>query len=295
MMTTESNNCTLHLPNQRRLSLAEPVIMGILNVTPDSFSDGGQHCQLQRAVSHAMHMLHDGASIIDIGGESTRPGAQRVDGAEQIRRTVPVIEKLRQANRDVVISIDTTLGEVARAALDAGADMINDVSAGEEDSAILALAAVRDVPIVLMHKQGMPVTMQDNPSYGDVVKQVHAYLLQRAQAAREAGVRQIILDPGIGFGKTMEHNMALLATLDVLVANANGCPVLLGTSRKSSLRSLCTMPAQPRPEPHELVGATCATTALGVAAGVQIFRVHDVQPNWQALRTALAIKQARHS
>jgi dihydropteroate synthase len=284
---------TLHLPRQRQLTLAEPVIMGILNVTPDSFSDGGQHCDPCSAVRYALDMVHDGASIIDIGGESTRPGSERVHVDEQIRRTVPVIRKLRQADSQVVISIDTTHSQVAQAAMDAGADMINDISAGEEDPRLLELAGNYELPIVLMHKQGMPATMQDQPDYVDVVKQVFDYLKQRAQAAIQAGNRsgQIILDPGIGFGKTVEHNMALLASLEQLTSS--NYPVLLGTSRKSSLRSACTLPAQPAPEPHELVGATCATTALGVAAGVQIFRVHDVQANWQAMRVATAIRRAR--
>jgi dihydropteroate synthase len=286
------NQPKLQLPNQRKLSLVKPVIMGILNVTPDSFSDGGMHDDPLRAVSHAMHMVADGASIIDIGGESTRPGAERVDAAEQIRRTVPVIQKIREQNADIAISIDTTLSDVAEAAIQAGADIINDVTAGEEDARILSLAAEYALPIVLMHKQGTPATMQDKPNYDDVVQQVFDYLLERAKLAEQAGVQrsQIILDPGIGFGKTVKHNMALLASLDQLVKLAGDCPVLLGTSRKSSLRAVCTMPDQPAPEPEELVGATCATTALGVQAGVKIFRVHDIAANWQAMQVALAIQ-----
>ena len=286
------NQPKLQLPNQRELSLVKPLIMGILNVTPDSFSDGGRHDDPLRAVSHAMHMVADGARIIDIGGESTRPGADRVDAKEQIRRTAPVIEKIRQQNTDIAISIDTTLSEVAEAAIKAGADIINDVSAGEEDARILTLAAERGVPIVLMHKQGTPATMQENPDYDDVVRQVFDYLLDRAKVAVSVGVptSQIILDPGIGFGKTVEHNMALLASLDQLVEFAGDSPVLLGTSRKRSLKAVCTMPDQPAPEPEQLLGATCATTALGVGAGVKIFRVHDIAANWQAMQVTLAIQ-----
>ena len=283
----------LLLPNQRQLSLAKPVIMGILNVTPDSFSDGGVNCDPVQAVNVALQMLDDGAQIIDIGGESTRPGAKRIDAHEQINRTEPVIHKLRENDRQCVISIDTTLSEVAKAALDAGADIINDVSAGEQDPRILDLVSECNVPIVLMHKQGTPATMQKNPNYDDVVSQVHGYLLSRAKAAMDAGIQQgqIILDVGIGFGKTVEHNMALLGSLDQLVAY--GYPVLLGSSRKSSLQAICTLPAQPVHEPRELVGGTCATTALGVAAGVHIFRVHDIQANWQAMQIAHTIKRHR--
>ncbi len=289
---TKQKQFILQLPCDRELSLAKPVIMGILNVTPDSFSDGGLHDDPSRAVSCAMQMLHDGASIIDIGGESTRPGAQRVNATQQIARTVPVIDRLRESDKQCVISIDTTLSEVAKAALDAGADIINDVSAGEEDPRILAVAAEHNVPIVLMHKRGTPATMQENPRYDDVIAEVIAYLCSRADIAKQAGIAssQIILDPGIGFGKTVAHNMALLAKLSKLAQQ--GYPILLGSSRKSSLRSICTQTAQPAPEPQELVGATCATTALGVAAGVAIFRVHDIQPNWQAMQVALAIRQS---
>lgn len=279
----------LNLPRDRQLVLDEPVIMGILNVTPDSFSDGGLHAEPNLAVNFALQMIHEGARMIDVGGESTRPGSQRVSAVMQIARIVPVIKQLRQANSDIVISIDTTLSNVAQAALDAGADIINDISAGEEDPQIFELAAKRNVPLILMHKQGMPVSMQDQPCYDDVVAQVHDYLLDRIGIAQEAGVdkSQIVLDPGIGFGKTIEHNMALIASLNQLVST--GYPVLLGASRKSLLRSLCTMETQPAPEPHQLIGATCATTALGVQAGVHIFRVHDVHDNWQAMKIAKTI------
>jgi dihydropteroate synthase len=270
--------------------------MGILNVTPDSFSDGGRHNALELAVSHGLILAGEGADIIDIGGESTRPGSQRVDAREQQRRVIDVIRQLRLQfdamgpfGRRIAISVDTTLSPVAAAALEAGADMLNDISAGLDDPAMLTLAADRQVPIVLMHMQGQPATMQQNPQYADVVAEVIAHLQSRTAAAIAAGIpaSQIIHDPGIGFGKTREHNLTLLAALDRFVALRH--PVLLGTSRKRFMGSLCTTADGTLPSPRDLLGATCATTALGVARGVQIFRVHDVKPNRQAADVARAM------
>lgn len=294
----------LSLPDGRRLDLAQPRIMGILNVTPDSFSDGGAH-QAGEAVDHAMRMLAEGAAIIDVGGESTRPGSQRVSVDEQIRRTVNVIRELvdrarRVTGEPAVVSIDTTRMEVARAALDAGATILNDVSAGRDDPGMFDLAAERGAPIVLMHMRGQPATMQQDPTYDDVVGEVHAFLLERAQQAIDAGVprEQVVLDPGIGFGKTREHNLALIAALPELTRL--GFPVLLGASRKRFMGSLCQGPAravgegyeaQP-PQPTDLVGATCATTVLAALAGAAMIRVHDVLTNAQALTVAQAVRQA---
>ena len=289
----------LHLPDARSISLDRPRIMGILNVTPDSFSDGGRHSEVDAAVAHGLQMARDGAAFIDVGGESTRPGAQRVDAAEQIRRTEPVIRGLRAAlddmgepGRGVVISIDTTQALVAATALDAGAGVINDISAGREDAAMFALAAKRGAPIVLMHMLGAPATMQNNPTYGDVVVELLQHLADRAAAAIAAGVpqSQIVIDPGIGFGKTREHNLKLLAALDRFVAT--GYPVLLGASRKRFMGSICTNADGTVPAPTDLLGATCATTSLGVAKGVRIFRVHDVRINRQAMDVAWAIANA---
>lgn len=277
--------------------LTRPLIMGILNVTPDSFSDGGTHNETNAAVAHGLQLFHEGADIIDIGGESTRPGSQRVSIDEQIRRVVDVIRKLRTAldalgerGQRTILSIDTTRSQVAAAALDAGAAMLNDVSAGREDPAMLTLAAQRNVSIILMHMQGEPGTMQQNPKYNDVVAEVVSHLENQAKSAMAVGVRkdQIILDPGIGFGKTREHNLALLASLDRFVAL--GFPVLLGTSRKRFMGSICANVDGTTPQPHELIGATCATTALGVAQGVMMFRVHDVKPNRQAADVAWALR-----
>lgn len=265
----------------------KPLIMGILNVTPDSFSDGGKYSGLDDAMQQVELMLSEGVDIIDIGGESTRPGAEPVAAGEQIQRVVPVIEAIRQRlNSDILISIDTTLSEVAKAALDAGADIINDISGGRDDAAILTLAAQTGVPIILMHSQGTPKTMQDNPHYENVVQEVLDALNESIDAALKAGVKKeaIAIDPGIGFGKRKQDNIDLLAHLDRLVAT--GFPVLLGTSRKRFMGTICDVA-----EPSELVTATAVTTALGVMAGVQMFRVHDVKENRQAADVAWAIKQ----
>lgn len=268
----------------------KPLIMGILNVTPDSFSDGGKYSTVKAAVTQAEKMLADGADIIDIGGESTRPGSEPVPASEQIRRVVPVIEAIKGLSSSLLISIDTTLAEVAEAAIGAGADLINDVSGGTGDAKMLTLAARLDAPIVLMHNQGTPKTMQDNPYYDDVVGEVVAVLRERVEAALAAGIKKerIIIDPGIGFGKRRQDNIDLLAHLDAFAGL--GFPVLLGTSRKRFMGSLCHVE-----EPAELVTATAVTTALGVMAGVKLFRVHDVKENRQAADVAWAIRQSRKS
>jgi dihydropteroate synthase len=265
-----------------------PMIMGILNITPDSFSDGGQYTNIATAIRQAETMLAEGADIIDVGGESTRPGAASIPAEEQIHRVVPVISALHHSHPQLPISIDTTLSSVAAAALQAGAGIINDISAGQHDSDMLALAATSAVPLILMHMQGTPQNMQDNPYYTDVVTEVIVALQQRIAAALAAGIQpsNIIIDPGIGFGKRKQDNLALLAELKQFVAL--GFPVLLGTSRKRFMGSICNVS-----EPSELVTATAVTTALGVMAGVGLFRVHDVQANRQAADVAWAIKHAR--
>ncbi|MDT4331616.1 dihydropteroate synthase [Methylomonas sp. MS20] len=267
---------------------AKPRLMGILNVTPDSFSDGGRFTGLAAAIRQAETMLEEGADIIDIGGESTRPGSEPVSADEQIRRVVPAIGAIAKLGRPVTISIDTMLAPVAAAALDAGAEWINDVSGGLGDPCMLDLAAERGASIILMHMQGTPKTMQDAPHYQDVVGEVETFLKQRVDAALAAGIprENIAIDPGIGFGKRKQDNLALLAHLDRFVAL--GWPVLLGTSRKRFMGGICNVE-----QPAELVTATAVTTALGVMAGVQLFRVHDVKANRQALDVAWAIKQAR--
>ncbi|HET7726970.1 MAG TPA: dihydropteroate synthase [Candidatus Limnocylindrales bacterium] len=255
-------------------------VMGVLNVTPDSFSgDGllaGSEAGVVRAVDHASRMVADGADILDIGGESTRPGHHPVDADEERRRVVPVVAAVRAALPAIPISIDTTKAAVADAALDAGADVINDVHGTRGDAELFAVAARRRVPIVLMH--GRP-----EADHGDVVPEVLAELEAALDAAVAAGVpdAQLLVDPGIGFGKTPDQNLALLARLGEL--RALGRPIVLGTSRKSTLGLLTGLP------PAERVEATVATTVLGVAAGVDIVRVHDVRANRRAALTADAI------
>ena len=255
-----------------------PRVMGILNLTPDSFSDGGKYLETGEAVERGLEMARQGADIIDVGGESTRPGAVRVEAREQCHRVIEVIRGLRaRLPAETGLSIDTTLSAVAQAAVEAGADMLNDISAGREDAGMFRLAAQRSLPLVLMHMQGTPVTMQEQPRYENVVEEVREFLLRRADAAQAAGVarEQLVLDPGIGFGKTRAHNMALLRGLQRLVEC--GYPVLLGASRKRFMGAL-----HGGELPTDRVGATCAATALGVQAGVQLFRVHDVHENRQA-------------
>ncbi len=265
-----------------------PRLMGILNVTPDSFSDGGLHQDPAAAAAHGVAMLAAGADIIDVGGESTRPGASPVSPREQRERVIPVLRRLRrEVPAATEISIDTTSAEAAAAALDAGATMINDVSAGRGDPDMFRQAAAAGVPYVLMHIQGTPATMQDNPRYDDVVGEIRAFLLERAAAAQEAGIdeKNIIIDPGIGFGKSKEHNLTLVANLDKFTQL--GYPVLLGASRKRFMGAVCRVERY-----SELVGATCAATVLGALAGVAVFRVHDVKENRQALDLVHALRSA---
>lgn len=267
------------------LSLDRPRIAGVLNLTPDSFSDGGAYADADAAVSCAQRMVEQGAELIDLGGESSRPGAARIDAPEQCRRILPVIERL-DARRIAPLSVDTTRRAVAEAALDAGATMINDISAGRDEPDLMKLVAERDVPYIIMHMQGTPASMQDNPQYEDVVEQVLSFLHQRIEAALAAGIAddQLIIDPGIGFGKTTEHNLQLLAALDRFVAM--GRPVMLGSSRKRFIGQITGLR-----QPTERDPATAATTALGVMAGVQLFRVHNVAPNRQAADVACAVRQ----
>ncbi|MDB5434875.1 MAG: folP [Phenylobacterium sp.] len=263
-------------------------VWGVINVTPDSFSDGGRFDELDAALRRARRLIADGADILDIGGESTRPGAQPVDAAQEIDRVVPLIQAIR-AESAVPISIDTMKPAVARAAMAAGATIWNDVTALRHAPDSLATAAALGCEVVLMHMQGEPGTMQAEPRYDDVVAEVAAFLASRAEAAMAAGVARgrIWLDPGVGFGKHMlDHNLPLLAGLDRIVAL--GFPVLLGVSRKSFIS---TVDGGGRPGEQRLGGSIAAALA-GVAAGVAAVRVHDVRETVQALRVWTAIVQA---
>lgn len=263
-----------------------PLIMGILNVTPDSFSDGGRYVNTRDAVARGIDMVNEGADIIDIGGESTRPGSERVDAVEQKRRILDVIASLsKEIPSSVLISVDTTLSDVAEAALDAGAGFVNDVTGGTDDQALMKLVAERNVPYCIMHMQGRPHNMQDNPSYNNAALEVKQFLIQQAKKAESLGMgkHNIILDPGIGFGKRTQHNLELLKQLQQLCDTEYA--VLLGTSRKRFMGEICSTQ-----DPAQRMPATCATTALGVEAGAKIFRVHDVWQNRQAADVSYAIK-----
>ncbi len=259
--------------------------MGILNVTPDSFSDGGRYDAPEAAIAHAERMLEEGADIIDIGGESTRPGAQAIDAAEEIRRTESIVRALTRLG--ATVSIDTCKAEVARAALGAGAAVVNDVTAlGDPEMAETCARA--ECAVCLMHMQGSPRTMQLAPSYGDVTQEVRAFLLERTAFAEARGIarERLWIDPGIGFGKTVEHNLTLLRRLDALVAT--GYPVLLGVSRKSFLGKLLGAEDAPAPLEARLEG-TLAAQSIGQWLGARILRVHDVGEAVRAARIVAAL------
>ena len=266
----------------RTLSLDVPAVMGILNVTPDSFSDGGLHFETQAAITAGLRMAAEGAAIIDVGGESTRPGAAAVDTQQEIDRVVPVIEAL--ASRvDVLLSVDTSKPAVITAALRAGAHMANDIRALRTPGALEAAAAA-DAAVCVMHMQGEPATMQVAPRYDDVVAEVHAFLAERVAACRAAGIAadSICVDPGIGFGKTYEHNLALLRNQRSFTDL--GCPLLIGVSRKSLIGIMTG-----RAAPERVVGSAVAA-AFAVAAGAAIIRAHDVPATVDAVRVALALR-----
>jgi dihydropteroate synthase len=266
--------CTLRC-GRHVLDLTRPRVMGILNVTPDSFSDGGRFFDRERALDHARRMLADGADLIDVGGESTRPGAAAVDEADELARVIPVIDEL--AREGALVSVDTMKPAVMRAAVAAGAAMINDVNALRLPGALEA-AASTDAAVCLMHMQGEPRTMQDAPGYDDVVAEVRDFLVERAQACEALGIarERIVLDPGFGFGKTLAHNVALVRALPELVAT--GYPVLAGLSRKSSLGAITGR------QGSERLAASLAAALAAVARGASIVRVHDVRETVDALK-----------
>lgn len=253
--------------------------MGVLNVTPDSFSDGGQFVNPDAAVEHGRRLAAEGADLVDVGGESTRPGAEPVSLDDELQRVMPVIETLAA---EVPLSIDTSKAEVARAAIAAGARFVNDVTAMRADVAMADVVAGAQVDVCLVHMKGEPRTMQDDPRYEDVVSEVRAFLEERLEVATEAGIAEarVWLDPGIGFGKTLEHNLELIRRLDEIVAI--GRPVVFGASRKRFLGRLTG-----RPEAERLAG-TVAANVLALERGAAMFRVHDVAPTWDALRVATA-------
>jgi dihydropteroate synthase len=265
------------------VALDRVALVGVINATPDSFFAGGRQEDPGRAADAARTMVDAGAALLDVGAESTRPGAEPVPVEQELRRLLPVLRAVRAAVA-VPLSVDTTKADVARAALAEGADVVNDVSAGRFDAAMLPLVAAERVPVVLMHMQGTPVTMQEDPRYTDVVREVAAFLAERARAALAAGVAAdaIIVDPGIGFGKTVEHNCQLLRRLDLVAAL--GYPVLVGVSRKGFIGRLLG-----RGAPAERLHGTAAAVALAVAAGAGLVRVHDVAAMRDVVRVAEAV------
>jgi dihydropteroate synthase len=268
--------------------------MGIVNVTPDSFSDGGRFAEPDAAIEHGIDLAAQGADLLDVGGESTRPGAAPVPAADELARVLPVVERLAPAT-SVPVSIDTTKASVAQAALDAGATIVNDVSAGRLDPDILEVTAAAGAGYVAMHMQGEPRTMQLDPKYDDVVREVGDFLIERIDVAHAAGIAAgaIAVDPGIGFGKTVEHNLQLLAGLPSLVARV-GVPVLIGSSRKTFIGKVL---AAATGAPHDLPvdqreEGTLASVVWAVERGASIVRVHDVRPASEAIRLLDAMRQA---
>ena len=259
----------------------KPLVMGVLNVTPDSFSDGGQHASVTSAFDHAQQMINEGAAIIDVGGESTRPGASPVSTQQELDRVIPVIEKIA-ANLDCVISLDSSCPQVMQAAAQAGASLLNDVRAFQREGA-LQVAAKTGLPVCLMHMRGEPKTMQQQPHYDSVVDEVQAFLLARVEACLAAGIERnkIIIDPGFGFGKTLDHNLQLLESLAQL--KELGLPLLVGMSRKSMIGAILNN------ETSERLYGGLALAAIAVGQGANIIRTHDVGPTSDAVAVAYAV------
>ena len=276
----------LSLPRNRTLDLTKPIIMGIVNVTPDSFSDGGNYNSVEDAFKQAMRLIEEGAGILDIGGESTRPGAPDVALQEELLRVIPVIKRIREAS-DCVISIDTSKAAVMEAAIEAGADIINDVRALQEPGALEVAAKYSDVPVCLMHMQGQPRTMQTNPTYENLISDINQFFEERVLTCSKAGINQnrIILDPGFGFGKTLSHNFEILEKFNAF--STLGLPLLAGLSRKSMFGQLLNR------ETSERVAASLAGALLCAQKGAHIIRVHDVKETadvigvWQAARNGV--------
>ncbi len=284
-MAKDNSTNIVEWPKGRLDLSAGCVVMGVLNVTPDSFSDGGQFFDTDKAIEHGLKMAAEGAAIIDIGAESTRPGAEPVSMNEQIKRVVPVIEALCK-RIEVPISIDTNSSEVAKAALEAGASLINDITA-LSDERMGELTAEEQVPVILMHMQGTPATMQIEPEYEDVVSEVRRFLLKKARRAEQFDIpkERIFIDPGIGFGKTFVHNLLLLRNIDKFVTT--GYRVLVGTSRKSFIGKITD-----KNEPADRIFGTAASVALCVGGGISIVRVHDVAEMVDVVKVANAIVSA---
>lgn len=259
------------------LDMSRPVVMGILNVTPDSFFDGGRHTGVEPALRQAEKMLSEGATLIDVGGASSRPGAPEVPENEELERVIPVIRTIKSHLPQAFVSVDTWRASVARAAVAAGADIVNDISAGKMDAGLYEAVAALDVPYILMHMQGTPGTMQQNPQYTDVVTEVLDFFIAELARLRALGIKDIVLDPGFGFGKTVEHNFALLKNLHVFSA-ATGLPVLAGLSRKSMICKVLKV------KPEHALNGTTALHMVALQQGARILRAHDVKEAVEVIR-----------
>jgi dihydropteroate synthase len=286
LVNKEETTRAIPLANGRRIPLDRPLVMGILNLTPDSFSDGGLHPDRNTAIDHAVRMAAEGADIIDIGGESTRPGAEPVSEIEELERVLPVLKAVRY-EIDFPISVDTYKANVARAALDEGADIINDVSALRFDQQMPALVAERNVPVILMHMLGAPQDMQKNPHYDDCVAEIAQFLSERLAFATEHGIdrTKIIIDPGIGFGKRLVDNLDILRNLAAF--KSLGAPLLVGASRKGFIGMLNPGSRSA----SERIGGSIAAAVTAVINGADIIRVHDVAPTVEALKVIQAIRK----
>lgn len=251
------------------VNLDEPLVMGILNATPDSFFDGGKHTDEKNIIAFVKQQLADGAAIIDVGGYSSKPGAAEVSEKEELNRVIPVIRLLKQEFKDLIISIDTFRSAVAREAIKNGAELINDISAGELDSKMFDVVAELNVPYIMMHMQGTPQTMQNNPTYQNVTREVMDYFIEKTAILRQKGVNDIIIDPGFGFGKTIEHNYQLLRELNHF--NCFELPILVGVSRKSMITKALNISSK------DALNGTTALNALALTKGANILRVHDVK------------------
>jgi dihydropteroate synthase len=257
--------------------MSRPVVMGILNVTPDSFFDGGRHTGVETALRQAEKMFSEGATLIDVGGASSRPGAPEVPENEELERVIPVIRAIKSHLPQAFVSVDTWRASVARAAVAAGADIVNDISAGKIDAGLYEAVAALDVPYILMHMQGTPGTMQQNPQYTDVVTAVLDFFIAELARLRALGIKDIVLDPGFGFGKTVEHNFALLKNLHVFSA-ATGLPVLAGLSRKSMICKVLKV------KPEHALNGTTALHMVALQQGARILRAHDVKEAVEVIR-----------
>lgn len=288
LVTEKTGLDGIRLDQDRHLSLKKTLVMGVINVTPDSFSDGGSYANASDAVSRAVEMLVQGADIIDVGGESSRPGAASVTSEEETNRVVPVIKAVREKTK-AAISIDTCKASVAGVALDAGADIINDISALRHDPHMVTLAADRGVPVILMHMLGTPSTMQKEPHYDDCVGELLQFFAERIDFCRNKGMdsSRIIIDPGIGFGKRLEDNIEILARLSEF--KRLGCPVMVGTSRKSFINMIHNVGTRPA----QRIGGSIASMITAVLNGADIVRVHDVAETVEALKVLKALRERR--